>query len=228
MLKSDTKVVKILYFYLPLWKITFMSDLFYTIESLSEAIFREKMSRFLSFALPVKTAEEARDVIKRYQNEYHDARHVCWAYMIGPQRTEYQLNDNGEPSGTAGKPILGQINSYNLTDVVIIVVRYFGGIKLGTSGLIAAYREAARMAIEAADIVECHDMAQLEFTFPYLSMNDVMKIVKSTDVRIISQQFDNSCSMVLETRKDFFDSIYQRLLGVDGVTLSDDRHKLLC
>ena len=198
-----------------------MSDIFYTIESTSEAIYREKMSRFLAFAVPVKSADEARQVIKDYQNKFHDARHVCWAYMIGPQRLEFQLNDNGEPSGTAGKPILGQINSFNLTDIVIIVVRYFGGIKLGTSGLIVAYREAAKMAIEEASIVECHDMAQISFTFPYISMNDVMKIGKSGDVRIVEQQFDNSCSMTIEMRRDFFDSIRQRLLSIDGVTLVD-------
>ena len=198
-----------------------MSDIFYTIESTSEAIYREKMSRFLAFAVPVKSADEARQVIKDYQNKFHDARHVCWAYMIGPQRLEFQLNDNGEPSGTAGKPILGQINSFNLTDIVIIVVRYFGGIKLGTSGLIVAYREAAKMAIEEASIVECHDMAQISFTFPYMSMNDVMKIGKSGDVRIVEQQFDNSCSMTIEMRRDFFVSIRQRLLSIDGVTLVD-------
>ena len=198
-----------------------MSDIFYTIESTSEAIYREKMSRFLAFAVPVKSADEARQVIKDYQNKFHDARHVCWAYMIGPQRLEFQLNDNGEPSGTAGKPILGQINSFNLTDIVIIVVRYFGGIKLGTSGLIVAYREAAKMAIEDASIVECHDMAQISFTFPYMSMNDVMKIGKSGDVRIVEQQFDNSCSMTIEMRRDLFDSIRQRLLSIDGVTLVD-------
>jgi uncharacterized YigZ family protein len=198
-----------------------MSDIFYTIESTSEAIYREKMSRFLAFAVPVKSADEARQVIKDYQNKFHDARHVCWAYMIGPQRLEFQLNDNGEPSGTAGKPILGQINSFNLTDIVIIVVRYFGGIKLGTSGLIVAYREAAKMAIEEASIVECHDMAQISFIFPYMSMNDVMKIGKSGDVRIVEQQFDNSCSMTIEMRLDFFDSIRQRLLSIDGVTLVD-------
>ena len=198
-----------------------MSDIFYTIESTSEAIYREKMSRFLAFAVPVKSADEARQVIKDYQNKFHDARHVCWAYMIGPQRLEFQLNDNGEPSGTAGKPILGQINSFNLTDIVIIVVRYFGGIKLGTSGLIVAYREAAKMAIEEASIVECHDMAQISFTFPYMSMNDVMKIGKSGDVRIVEQQFDNSCSMTIELRRDFFDSVQQRLLSIDGVTLVD-------
>lgn len=202
-------------------KITGMSDIFYTIESTSEAIYREKMSRFLAFAVPVKSADEARAVIKDYQNKYHDARHVCWAYMIGPQRLEFQLNDNGEPSGTAGKPILGQINSFNLTDIVIIVVRYFGGIKLGTSGLIVAYREAAKLAIEDSKIIECHDMANIEFTFPYISMNDVMKIVKSNDVKILNQQFDNSCSMNIEMRKDILEFVQNKLLGIDGVTLCD-------
>lgn len=198
-----------------------MSDIFYTIKSTSEAIFREKMSRFLAFAIPVKSAEEARNVIKDYQNKYHDARHVCWAYMIGPQRIEFQLNDNGEPSGTAGKPILGQINSFNLTDIVIIVVRYFGGIKLGTSGLIVAYREVAKMAIEEAEIIECHDMAQFSFTFPYISMNDVMKIIKTTELTVVNQQFDNSCLMTIEIRKDIFESTKNRLSDIDGVTFTD-------
>lgn len=197
-----------------------MSDIFYTIKSPSEAIYREKMSRFLAFAVPVSSAEEARSVIKDCQNKYHDARHVCWAYMIGPDRLEYQLNDNGEPSGTAGKPILGQINSFNLTNIVITVVRYFGGIKLGTSGLIVAYREAARMAIEEAEIVECHDMAEISFTFPYMSMNSVMKIAKMDEVKIKHQQFDNSCVMTVEMRKDMYEEIKGRLLSVDGVTLS--------
>lgn len=198
-----------------------MSDIYYTIKTSSEAIYREKMSRFLAFAVPVSSAEEARQVIKDCQNKYHDARHVCWAYMIGPQRQEYQLNDNGEPSGTAGKPILGQINSFNLTNIVIAVVRYFGGIKLGTSGLIVAYREAARMAIEEAEIIECHEKVSISFTFPYMSMNSVMKIAKRDDVEIKHQQFDNSCSMVVEMRKDLSDEIRGRLLSVDGVTLQD-------
>ena len=125
-----------------------------TIANQSEAAFREKMSRFISFAIPVTTAAEAKEYVALYTNEYHDARHVCWAYMLGSDRKEFLSSDNGEPSGTAGKPILGQINSFGLTNVLIIVVRYFGGIKLGTSGLIAAYREAARLAIEAAEIIE--------------------------------------------------------------------------
>lgn len=199
-----------------------MSDIFYTINQPSEAIFREKMSRFLAFAIPIRTADEARAIIKDYQNKYHDARHVCWAYMLGPKRTDYQLNDNGEPSGTAGKPILGQINSFNLTDIIILVVRYFGGIKLGTSGLIAAYREAARLAIEEAEIIEKFEKAEISFTFPYMSMNDVMKIAKSGDVTILSQAFDNSCSMTIEMRRNYFESIKKRLLDIDGVTLIEN------
>ena len=178
------------------------------------------MSRFLAFAEPVATADDARAVIKRYQNQYHDARHVCWAYMIGTAREEFLSSDNGEPSGTAGKPILGQINSFGLTNVVIVVVRYFGGIKLGTSGLIVAYREAARLAIEAGEILECHEQARRSFTFAYLTMNDVMKIVKKEQVRIIEQHFDNVCSMTIETDADAIPALVSLLKGV-GASFQD-------
>ncbi|MBO4965301.1 MAG: YigZ family protein [Muribaculaceae bacterium] len=176
------------------------------------------MSRFIAFAAPAANPDEARSFIKDIQNRYHDARHVCWAYMIGPDRTVWQLNDNGEPSGTAGKPILGQINSFRLSDVVIAVVRYFGGIKLGTSGLISAYREAARLAIEDAGVKEMHQMESITVTFPYQAMNDVMKIAKRDDVEILAQTFDNTCSITLSTRQDHFAEISSRLLGIDGVT----------
>lgn len=194
---------------------------FQTIEAPSESCVREKMSRFLAFAHPVRTADEAKALVKKYQNEYHDARHVCWAYMLGPARSEYQLNDNGEPSGTAGKPILGQINSAGLTDIVIIVVRYFGGIKLGTPGLTAAYREAAKEAIGNASIITLHEMQQANVTFPYVSMNDVMKIAKRDDVRIVQQTFDNTCRIVLEFQKESADEILGRLLAIDGTSLAD-------
>jgi uncharacterized YigZ family protein len=196
-----------------------MSDSFFTISAPAEAQFREKMSRFIAFAHPVKSAEEAREVVKRYQNEYHDARHVCWAYMIGAERTEWQLNDNGEPSGTAGKPILGQINSFGLTDIVIAVVRYFGGIKLGTSGLIAAYREAARLCIENADIIELHEMAEISVTYPYMSMNSVMKICKGGDIEILQQEFDNTCFIKIRVRKDLEEEIANRLENIDGTSV---------
>lgn len=179
-----------------------MSDFYKTLQDTGSGIYREKMSRFLAFATPVTNADEARAVIKRYQNEYHDARHVCWAYMLGTARDEYLSSDNGEPSGTAGKPILGQINSFGLTNVVIVVVRYFGGIKLGTSGLIVAYREAARMAIENATIIECHEQAQCAFSFGYLQMNDIMTIVKREALTVVSQQFDNTCAMTVQCDAD--------------------------
>lgn len=196
-----------------------MADTYLTLARPSEAIFREKMSKFLAFAHPASTVEEAKAVIAQYQKKYFDARHVCWAYMLGFERTDFQSNDNGEPSGTAGKPILGQINSFGLTDTVIVVVRYFGGIKLGTSGLIAAYREAAHHSLEEAEIVERKVMKQIEFTFPYLSMNDVMRLVKQSDLEILSQQFDNACAMTLAVRADDYDTVTSRLRDIDGVSL---------
>lgn len=180
-----------------------MSDIYYTIVRPAEAQYKEKMSRFLAFAIPVADAEQARAVIKEYQNRYHDARHVCWAYMLGPSRTEWQLNDNGEPSGTAGKPILGQINSRSLTDVLVVVVRYFGGIKLGTSGLISAYREAASLALDEAGVKECHDMRILELQFSYQGADPVMRIVKNEELDVVEQRFDNLCSMTLSVRADY-------------------------
>lgn len=190
-----------------------------TIEAPSEAIFKEKMSKFLAFAHPVSDVAEAKSVIADYQKRYHDARHVCWAYMLGSARTDFLSSDNGEPSGTAGKPILGQINSLGITDVVVVVVRYFGGIKLGTSGLIAAYREAARLALAEATVIERHDMAEISFTFPYLAMNDVMKLTKSSNVSIISQIFDNTCSMTLGCTLDDVAALRARLADIDGVTV---------
>ncbi len=195
-----------------------MSDFYKTLKGVSQGIYKEKMSKFIAFAQPAQSADEAKALIKQIANKYHDARHCCWAYMIGTQRDEYLSSDNGEPSGTAGKPILGQINSFGLTNVVIAVVRYFGGIKLGTSGLIVAYREAARIAIEAGEILECHEQATLSFTFPYLAMNDVMKLVKSGDLKVLDQQFDNVCTMTIQTDADKLPALRERLIGLDGVT----------
>ena len=196
-----------------------MSDFFKTIEAPSEGLYKEKMSKFLSFAHPVNTAEEAKEIVKAYQKKFFDARHVCWAYMIGAERTEFLSNDNGEPSGTAGKPILGQINSFELTNIVIIVVRYFGGIKLGTSGLIVAYREAAAEAIKNGEIIECHEQTAVEFSFPYLSMNDVMKIVKGDELQILGQVFDNCCNMTVAIRSDEAAALQKRLTDIDGVCI---------
>lgn len=195
-----------------------MADQYYTIEKEGKGIFKEKMSKFLSFSFYVESGEEARSRIKDIQNEYHDSRHVCWAYMIGPDRKEWQLNDNGEPSGTAGKPILGQINSFGLTNVVVIVVRYFGGIKLGTPGLIAAYREAARIALEDSGKKEVHKMETVKISFPYVSSNDVMKLVKTEDIKVIEKIFDNACEMILSFREDDSERIKGKLSKVDGLS----------
>lgn len=195
-----------------------MSDVYYTIAKEGEGQFREKMSRFIAFARKVTDAETARALVKEYQNEYHDARHVCWAYMLGPDRQEWQLNDNGEPSGTAGKPILGQINSFGLTDVLVVVVRYFGGIKLGTPGLIAAYREAARLALDDAGRLEMHQMETMEVSFPYISADGVMRIVKNNEVEVLDRTFDNTCTIRLRFRADHSPEIRGRILALDGVT----------
>lgn len=196
-------------------------DIYYTIKGAGSSRYTEKMSRFLAFAIPVRTADEARAEIKRIQNEYHDARHVCWAYMLGPERKEWQLNDNGEPSGTAGKPILGQINSLELTDVVVAVVRYFGGIKLGTSGLIAAYREAARLALEDAGRKECRQMVRIRVEFGYESADKVMKIIKNPDITILEKRFDNMCSADIEMPLDLESETRGRLSSVEGTMLTN-------
>ncbi len=189
-----------------------------TILNPAEATVREKMSRFLAFAHPAETPEEARSIIARYTNEYHDARHVCWAYAIGVDNPATLSSDNGEPSGTAGKPILGQINSFGLTNVVIVVVRYFGGIKLGTSGLIAAYREAAREALQAAEIVTRNEMTSLKITFPYQAMEPVMRTVKRAEITIADQIFDNTCVLTISLPLTLREEITGRLTGHATVT----------
>ena len=196
-------------------------DTYYTLKEAGSSQYKEKMSRFLSFALPASSAEEAKAAVKRFQNEYHDARHVCWAYMIGPERKEWQLNDDGEPSGTAGKPILGQINSAGITDCVLIVVRYFGGIKLGTPGLIAAYREAARLAIEEAGIREMHQMKRARLEFGYETADPVMRVIKGKDVTVLEKQFDNMCRALIEYRLDHSEEIEGRLRKVEGLRLDE-------
>ena len=198
-----------------------MADTYHTIIATSQGLYKEKMSKFISFAVPVQSAAEAKEVVKQYQKEYFDARHVCWAYMIGAARTEFLSNDNGEPSGTAGKPILGQINSFGLTNIVIVVVRYFGGIKLGTSGLIVAYREAAADAINNAQIIECHEQTVISFTFDYLAMNDVMKVIKGVDLKILNQEFDNDCRMTVSIRSDNVPMLVSRLADIDDVRIDE-------
>lgn len=192
-------------------------DLFKTIKSISTGTYSEKRSKFLAFAIPVRSVDEVKSIVAEYQKKYYDARHVCYAYMLGAERAEFRANDNGEPSGTAGKPILGQINSNELTDILIIVVRYFGGVKLGTSGLIVAYRLAAAEAISAAEIIEKTVDEDLTFFFEYPFMNDVMRIVKEENPEIISQSYDSDCSMTLRIRKSTMPKLKQRLKKVTSI-----------
>lgn len=198
-----------------------MQDSFRTISQPSEGIYTEKRSKFLAFAIPVENVEEIKDIVAQYQKKYYDARHVCYAYMLGAERTEFRANDNGEPSGTAGKPILGQINSNELTNILIIVVRYFGGIKLGTSGLIVAYKQAAAEAIAAAEIIEKTVDTDITFMFEYPFMNDVMRIVKEENPQIVNQGYDSDCSMTLRTRKGNMPKLISRLEKVETLRFEE-------
>ena len=168
-----------------------MLDEFKTIATTSEGFYSEKRSKFLAFAHHVETVEE-KEIIAQYRKKYYDARHVCYAYMLGPEREEFRANDDGEPSSTAGKPILGQINSNELTDILVVVVRYYGGVNLGTSGLIIAYREATADAIAHAEVVTRQVEELVTYSFAYPLMNDVMRIVKDMNPRIVSQTYDNT------------------------------------
>lgn len=196
-----------------------MSDTYKTIEKLAEGTYSEKRSKFLAFAIPVHSLDEVKEHLKYYEKKYFDARHVCYAYMLGADRTNFRANDNGEPSGTAGRPILGQINSFGLTDILLLVVRYFGGIKLGTSGLIVAYKAAAQEALNAAVIIEKTVDAEVTFIFEYSFMNDVMRIVKEESPEIISQDFDNNCRMTLRIRKSQFERLKERLQKVETLRI---------
>ena len=188
-----------------------MSDEYKTITSTSEGYYTEKRSKFLAFAHHVETLDEIKDILSSYRKKYYDARHVCYAYMLGAERLEFRANDDGEPSSTAGKPILGQINSHDLTNILIVVVRYYGGINLGTSGLIIAYKTAAADAIEHATIVSQQVEERVEFSFPYVMMNQVMRIVKEMGPRVVSQSYDNTCQIVLSIRKTNAEMLRQKL-----------------
>ena len=191
-------------------------DSYKTITSnIGEGYYTEKRSKFLAFAHHVESADEAMEIVKGYRKKYYDARHCCYAYMIGPERLEFRANDDGEPSSTAGKPILGQINSNDLTNILIVVIRYYGGVNLGTGGLIAAYRTAAAEAIGNSEIVERIVEEKVTYNFTYPMMNSVMRVVKDMPVRIVSQQFDNSCSITLAIRKSMAEQLRDRLNKLD-------------
>lgn len=184
---------------------------FFTIKSPSDGLFKDKGSRFISFAFPVSSAEEAMAIVKQKRKEFFDARHVCYAYMIGSMREEFRTNDDGEPSGTAGRPILGQINAAQLTDILVIVVRYFGGTLLGTSGLINAYKTASAEAIANAQTVEIPIEKYVKIECSYDNINYVMRLIKDLELKIISQQQTTYCSFTLSCKQVFWEQLLQRL-----------------
>lgn len=187
-------------------------DTYKTITSaFGEGYYTEKRSKFYAFAHHVETVEQIKDIIAAYRKKYYDARHVCYAYMLGAERTEFRANDDGEPSSTAGKPILGQINSRELTDILVVVIRYYGGVNLGTGGLIVAYREAASDAIVHCEVEERLVEEIITYDFPYVMMNDVMKVVKDMQPRIVSQQYDNTCTIRLAIKKSMAQPLRDRL-----------------
>ncbi|MBO7140746.1 MAG: YigZ family protein [Prevotella sp.] len=189
-----------------------MTDTYKTIAgTVAEGFYSEKRSKFYAFAHHVETADEVKTIVDGYRKRFYDARHVCYAYMLGPERKDFRANDDGEPSSTAGKPILGQINSNELTDVLIVVVRYYGGVNLGTSGLIVAYREAASDALAHATVEDRQVEAIIDYDFPYVMMNQVMRVVKDMQPRIVEQTFDNTCRLRLAIRLSEEQQLRQRL-----------------
>ena len=196
-------------------------DSYKTIATRSEGLYTEKRSKFIAMAIPVRTLEDIKEELAAINKKYYDARHACYAYMLGSERKDFRANDNGEPSGTAGRPILGQINSLELTDILLVVVRYFGGIKLGTSGLYAAYKEAAAEALRTATIVEKTVDEDVSFRFEYPFMNDVMRIVKEEEPELVSQDFDNDCLMTLRIRRSAMQKLRSRLEKVETLSFKD-------
>lgn len=195
------------------------NDSYWTLAASAEGEYSEKRSKFLAYAYPVTTEEEALERVREMRARYYDARHVCWAYRLGPTGELYRANDDGEPSGTAGKPIHGILVSQGLTEVIVLVVRYFGGVKLGTSGLIEAYREATLAALEDAPRRECILTEQISITFSYDLMGPVMRVVKESDARILSQDFTDICRLELEQRQGRIVELRTRLEQIYGVTL---------
>ena len=197
-----------------------MDDTYKTVVTPAEGYINEKKSKFISYIYPVKSADEALGLVEELRVKYHDARHVCWAYMLGWEREEFRANDDGEPSGTAGKPILGQINSAELTDVLILVVRYFGGTLLGTGGLIRAYKEAAADAIAHAEIVEKTVDDRIVIRFEYPLLNEVMRLLKQYEEVQWTQEFRENCRMDLSIRRSLSTRLREQLSSLHGVEVS--------
>ena len=197
------------------------SDIFRTIKGMSEGLYKEKGSKFLSFAHPVESVDEVKTILEGYRKAYYDARHVCYAYSIGPEGEEYRANDDGEPSGTAGRPIYGQIQSFGLKNVLVVVIRYFGGILLGTGGLVVAYKTAAAEALDSAEIIEKTVDVDFSFRFDFVLMNEVMRLVKSFEAQIISQDYLMDCFMHLRIRKNDAERLKGALEKIESLSFVD-------
>ena len=200
---------------------TEQKDSYLTIAEPAEAIYKERSSKFLTYAYPVESEEEIKELLDALRKEYYDATHHCYAYRLGPQGETYRANDDGEPSGTAGKPILGQLLSANLTNCLVVVVRYFGGTKLGVSGLIQAYKESTADVIAVSKIIEKTVDSVIKINFDYISMNGVMRVIKEMNPRIDEQVFDNLCSMTLRIRESEAEQLKAKLLKVEYLTIEE-------
>ena len=194
-------------------------DSYLTIAEPAEAIYKERSSKFLVYAYPVESEEEIKLHLDRLRKEFFDATHHCYAYRLGAEGEVFRANDDGEPSGTAGKPILGQLLSAQLTNCLVVVVRYFGGTKLGVSGLISAYKESTAAVIEEAEIIEKTVDRVFTLEYPYLVMNDVMRIIKEEQPNILSQEFDNLCTMHLSMRESRAEALLGKLRKVEGASI---------
>ncbi len=192
-----------------------------TISETSESIYKEKGSKFLGFAHPVQSVDEVKEILEQYKKRYYDARHICYAYMLGAERKEFRANDDGEPSGTAGRPILGQINSFELTNVLVVVIRYFGGILLGTGGLITAYKEASFQALENANIIEKKLEKHYSIEFDYKNMSEVMRLVKDFDCEIKSMKMEYNCEYEVSIIQEFADTFFTKIDKIYGVEIKE-------
>ncbi len=198
-----------------------MNDTYKTITKPAEGYINEKKSKFISYIFPISSVDDTKEILDEYRKKYYDARHVCWAYMLGHERDDFRINDDGEPSGTAGKPILGQINSWELTNVLVIVVRYFGGTLLGTGGLIRAYKEAASDAIANAEIIEKTIDDKINIHFEYILLNEVMRVLKQFESVKWTQDFRESCRMELIIRRSLSPQLTEMLTSIYGVEIEE-------
>ena len=195
-------------------------DIYKTIDEPSEGIFRDKGSKFIAYAFPFKDENKVKEIIAELKSMHPKARHHCWAYRLTPDRTIFRVNDDGEPSGTAGRPILNVLLSMDVTNIMVVVVRYFGGTLLGVPGLINAYKSATQEALQIAEIVEKTVNDVYEVTFDYIQMNDVMRIIKETEVIVLSQDFDTKCKITFEIRKLQVNEVIGRMEKIEGLTIN--------